>query len=72
MSLSPVGPAYYLLEANTAILAENAAFLLAGKLCVSACMPKPFIRKNLTPSELSTVQELKENRLDFRIKSPSY
>lgn len=45
--LSFVGPAYYLIEVNAAILAGNAAFLLAEKLCVSVSMPKPFIGNNL-------------------------
>lgn len=45
---SPVGPAYYLIEALAAILAENAAFFaFTEKRCVSASMPKPFIRNNL-------------------------
>lgn len=50
LCLSPVGPAYYLIRVNAAILARKAAlffFLLAEKLCVSASMPKPLTKNNL-------------------------
>lgn len=47
LSLSRVGPAYYLTVVSAAILARIIAFLLAGKLCVSVSMPKAFITNKL-------------------------
>lgn len=67
-SLSPVGPAYYLIEASAAILAENTAYLLAEKLCVSVSMPKAFIRNNLVSLDCQLLRNLKNTGLILELR----